>query len=116
MKLSTILPATLFAVFVHANDLLDVQKQCNNGYLVTDNYARPRISEASCVLTATRDAPGFDIHKQTGKLTLFFFLILLFVLKRIIKIFRFVLWFMRMIRIIMRYKLLCKRRMQHVSR
>ena len=73
MKLSTILPATLFAVFVHANDLLDVQKQCNNGYLATDNYTRPRISEASCVLTATRDAPGFDIHKQTGKSTLFFF-------------------------------------------
>ena len=73
MKLSIILLATVFTVCVHANELLDVQKQCNDGYSATGNYAQSGISETSCVLTATRIAPGFDIHKQTDIPTLFFF-------------------------------------------
>lgn len=73
MKLYSVLIAMLFAMYAHANDLLDVQKQCNNGYTPTGNYAQPAISETSCVLTATRIAPGFDIHQQTDNPSLFFF-------------------------------------------
>ena len=74
MKLSSILIVMLITVFAHANDLLDVQKDCNNGHSKTGDYAQPAIAESSCILTAMRIAPGFDIpQKNDNRPTLFFF-------------------------------------------
>lgn len=73
MKIFSVLSGIVFAVYAQANDLLDVQKNCNNGHSETGDYARPAIAETSCFLTTARIAPGFDIHQQTDNPTVFFF-------------------------------------------
>lgn len=76
MKLYAILLAMLFTVSAHASDflnVLDISQQCNNGHVITKIYAQPGISETSCVMNATRIAPGFDLYLQTDYPSFFFF-------------------------------------------